>query len=66
MSLIDALAMARWLRSRTSTHRFTDTARSLTAYEAHSPITRTSSAHGEPRILATRLAPLGPILGSKV
>jgi hypothetical protein len=36
MPVIDALAMARWLRSRTSAHRFTDTARSLTAYDAHS------------------------------
>jgi hypothetical protein len=36
MPVIDALAMARWLRSRTSTHRFTDTARSLTAYDVHS------------------------------
>jgi hypothetical protein len=35
MPVIDALAMARWLRSRTSTHRFTDIAQSLTAYDAH-------------------------------
>jgi hypothetical protein len=35
MPVIDALAMASWLRSHTSTHRFTDTAQSLTAYDAH-------------------------------
>jgi hypothetical protein len=33
--LIDALALASWLRSSTTTHRFTDTARSLTVYDAH-------------------------------
>jgi hypothetical protein len=33
--LIDALALASWLRSWTTTHRFTDTARSLTVYDAH-------------------------------
>ena len=33
--IIDALAMASWLRSGTTTHRFSDTARSLTAYDAH-------------------------------
>jgi hypothetical protein len=33
--LIDALALASWLRSSTTTHRFSDTARSLTVYDAH-------------------------------
>jgi hypothetical protein len=33
--LIDALALASWLRSGTTTHRFSDTARSLTVYDAH-------------------------------
>jgi hypothetical protein len=33
--LIDALALASWLRSWTTTHRFTKTARSLTVYDAH-------------------------------
>ncbi|WP_257169705.1 hypothetical protein [Bradyrhizobium sp. SRS-191] len=33
--LIDALALASWLRSTTTTHRFSDTARSLTVYDAH-------------------------------
>lgn len=35
MWLIDALALASWLRSWTTTHRFTDTARSLTVYDAY-------------------------------
>ena len=35
ISLIDALALASWLRSGTTTHRFSDTARSLTVYDAH-------------------------------
>jgi hypothetical protein len=33
--LIDALALASWLRSTTTTHRFSETARSLTVYDAH-------------------------------
>jgi len=33
--LIDALALASWLRSCTTTHRFTDATRSLTVYDAH-------------------------------
>jgi hypothetical protein len=33
--LIDALALASWLRSSTTTHRFSETARSLTVYDAH-------------------------------
>ncbi len=33
--LIDALALASWLRSWTTTHRFGETARSLTVYDAH-------------------------------
>jgi hypothetical protein len=33
--LIDALALASWLRSSTTPHRFSDTARSLTVYDAH-------------------------------
>ena len=33
--LIDALALASWLRSWTTTHRFSDKARSLTVYDAH-------------------------------
>jgi hypothetical protein len=33
--LIDALALASRLRSGTTTHRFSDTARSLTVYDAH-------------------------------
>jgi hypothetical protein len=33
--LIDALALASWLRSGTTTHRFSDTTRSLTVYDAH-------------------------------
>ncbi len=33
--LIDALALASWLRSSTTTHRFSDAARSLTVYDAH-------------------------------
>jgi hypothetical protein len=33
--LIDALALASWLRSTTTTHRFSRTARSLTVYDAH-------------------------------
>jgi hypothetical protein len=33
--LIDALALASWLRSGTTTHRFTDRTRSLTVYDAH-------------------------------
>jgi hypothetical protein len=35
VGLIDALALASWLRSSTTTHRFSDTARSLTVYDAH-------------------------------
>jgi hypothetical protein len=35
IQLIDALALASWLRSWTTTHRFTKTARSLTVYDAH-------------------------------
>ncbi len=35
MQLINALSLASWLRSSTTTHRFTDTTRSLTAYDAH-------------------------------
>jgi hypothetical protein len=35
VQLIDALALASWLRSGTTTHRFSDTARSLTIYDAH-------------------------------
>jgi hypothetical protein len=33
--IIDALALASWLRSGTTTHRFSETARSLTVYDAH-------------------------------
>jgi hypothetical protein len=33
--LVDALALASWLRSSTTTHRFTDRTRSLTVYDAH-------------------------------
>jgi hypothetical protein len=33
--LIDALALASWLRSGTTTHRSSETARSLTVYDAH-------------------------------
>lgn len=33
--LIDALALASWLRSWTTTHRFNEKARSLTVYDAH-------------------------------
>ena len=33
--LIDALALASWLRSGTTTHRFTEKTRSLTVYDAH-------------------------------
>ena len=33
--LIDALALASWQRSGTKTHRFSDTARSLTVCDAH-------------------------------
>lgn len=35
LALIDALALASWLRSWTTTHRFTEKARSLTVYDAH-------------------------------
>jgi hypothetical protein len=35
IQLIDALALASWLRSGITTHRFTNTARSLTVYDAH-------------------------------
>jgi hypothetical protein len=35
IQLIDALALASWLRSCTTTHRFTKTARSLTVYDVH-------------------------------
>jgi len=35
LSLIDGIAMASWLRSKVSTHRFSDKARSLTAYDIH-------------------------------
>jgi hypothetical protein len=35
LPIIDALAMASWLRSKVSTHRFSREARSLTAYDAH-------------------------------
>jgi hypothetical protein len=35
LHLIDALALASWLRSWTAAHRFSDTARSLTVYDAH-------------------------------
>jgi hypothetical protein len=33
--LIDALALASWLRSSTTTHGFSETARSLTVYDAY-------------------------------
>jgi hypothetical protein len=33
--VIDMLSLASWLRSGTTTHRFSDTARSLTVYDAH-------------------------------
>jgi hypothetical protein len=33
--LIDALALASWLRSKTTAHRFSEPARSLTVYDAH-------------------------------
>lgn len=35
VALIDALALASWLRSRTTTHRFSETTKSLTVYDAH-------------------------------
>jgi hypothetical protein len=35
LRLIDALAHASWLRSSTTTHRFSDNTRSLTVYDAH-------------------------------
>jgi hypothetical protein len=35
LSLIDAIAMASWLRSKVSTHRFSDNVRSLTPYDIH-------------------------------
>lgn len=35
VQLIDALALASWLRSSTATHKFTKTTRSLTVYDAH-------------------------------
>jgi hypothetical protein len=35
VKLIEALALASWLRSGTTTHRFTDRTRSLTVYDAH-------------------------------
>jgi hypothetical protein len=35
LRIIDALAMASWLRSKVTTHRFSNEARSLTAYDAH-------------------------------
>jgi hypothetical protein len=35
VALIDALALASWPRSRTTTHRFSETTRSLTVYGAH-------------------------------
>jgi len=35
MPLIDALWYASWLRSSTTTHRFSDTTRSLTVYNGH-------------------------------
>jgi hypothetical protein len=35
LALIDALALASWLRSWTTAHRFNINARSLTVYDAH-------------------------------
>jgi hypothetical protein len=35
LPIIDAIAMASWLRSRISTHRFSSGAKSLTPYDAH-------------------------------
>jgi hypothetical protein len=35
LSLIDGIAMASWLRSKVSTHRFSDKVRSLTPYDIH-------------------------------
>jgi hypothetical protein len=35
VSIVDALAYASWLRSTTTTHRFTKTSTSLTVYDAH-------------------------------
>ncbi len=35
LRIIDALALASWLRSGTTTHRFSETARSLTVYDAY-------------------------------
>jgi len=35
LRLIDALALASWLRSTTTTHRFPDRTQSLTVYDAH-------------------------------
>jgi hypothetical protein len=35
LSLIDSIAMASWLRSRVTTHRFSDNVRSLTPYDIH-------------------------------
>jgi hypothetical protein len=35
LAVIDAIAMASWLRSKISTHRFSSGAKSLTPYDAH-------------------------------
>jgi hypothetical protein len=35
LPIIDAIAMASWLRSKVSTHRFSNEAKSLTAYDAY-------------------------------
>jgi hypothetical protein len=35
LSLIDGIAMASWLRSKVSTHRFSEKVRSLTPYDIH-------------------------------
>ena len=35
LPIIDAIAMASWLRSKISTHRFSSAAKSLTPYDAH-------------------------------
>lgn len=35
LPIIDAIAMASWLRSKISTHRFSGAAKSLTPYDAH-------------------------------
>jgi Protein of unknown function (DUF3175) len=64
--LVDALALASWLRSSTTTRRFTDRTRSLTVYDAHNVQSlAAAAAPGEPHAGSSSIPPNARNLSSQ-